>query len=69
MVADELRSRPLTVEQLATKTCIHPRTVYRILDALKEAGYRLSVREAPRSTGRGRPERRYQLAAHGEGGR
>ncbi len=62
-VAELLRSGALTVEEAARTTRIHPRTVYRILEALEEAGYLLEVSEEPRKSGRGRPYRRYHLDA------
>lgn len=64
-VADAFRGASRTVEEVAQTTEVHPRTVYRILRALQEAGYAFSVTEVARVSGSGRPGRRYQLTSHG----
>jgi hypothetical protein len=52
---------PRTAQEVARATRLHLRTVYRILKVLPQAGVTLKLTETPRTTGKGKPERRYQV--------
>lgn len=54
-------AKPHTVAELAERTGLHARTVYRILRALPDAGIRLRVTE-PKRGANGRPARLYRRA-------
>jgi len=54
-------AKPHTAAELAERTGLHVRTVYRILQALPEAGIGLRVTE-PKRRAHGRPVRFYRRA-------
>jgi predicted ArsR family transcriptional regulator len=61
-----LRRKPATVAELSVTFRLSPRKVYRILDDLAEAGYAVRVDKTTKLGGRGRPGKRYWLAAASE---
>ena len=60
-VAEELRRGPRTVAELVGATGLRQRTVYRILSALRDAGWEVEAQPAGRTlAGEGRVPMRYR---------